>query len=285
MYPYWFEAAMVERPRWRALARAWGKRPARRLYVTWQHWKGPFSRRWRLQRQLLRAAVRVLPNSHSETRLLRQMFAFGGRFEAKSDVIPNGIDPAHYARPPQRSQAFLAQYGVQEFVLQVGTLNPVKNQLGLIEALWDLPVPIVIIGQNQAAAGDYGSRLRVRAAARGNVTFVDRLPYEELPGIFALASVHALPSWRETPGLVSLEAAAAGCRVVTTAIGSTRDYFEDLAWYCWPDDLASIRSAVEAALQAQPTHTLRERIMARYTWMRAGEATLAAYERALSKQL
>ncbi|MCC6189285.1 MAG: glycosyltransferase family 4 protein [Anaerolineales bacterium] len=284
MYPYWFEAAVVERPRWRALARAWGKRRARRAYVSWQYLKGPLNRRWRAQRRLLQAAARLLPNSRSETRLLQRMFALGGRLEEKSDVVPNGIDPTHYAQLPQRSQAFVDQYRVRDFVLQVGTLNPVKNQLGLVEALRDLPVPIVIIGQAMAAAGDYGSRLRARAAARGNVTFVDHLPHEELPGIFALASVHALPSWRETPGLVSLEAAAAGCRVVTTAIGSTRDYFEDLAWYCWPDDQASIRRSVEAALQAQATNGLRERVLERYTWKRAGEATLAAYERALDRQ-
>jgi glycosyltransferase involved in cell wall biosynthesis len=80
---------------------------------------------------------------------------------------------------------------------------------------------------------------------------------------------------------VSLEAAAAGCRVVTTSIGSTRDYFGDLAWYCQPDDLGSIRAAVEGALRAPATSLLRDRVLCEYTWERAAEATRAAYARAL----
>jgi glycosyltransferase involved in cell wall biosynthesis len=93
--------------------------------------------------------------------------------------------------------------------------------------------------------------------------------------------VHALPSWRETPGLVSLEAAAAGCRIVTTELGSTRDYFGDLAWYCYPDDFASIRRAVEMAMKAPVPADLRKQVLTQYTWQRAASATLASYEKIL----
>jgi glycosyltransferase involved in cell wall biosynthesis len=174
------------------------------------------------------------------------------------------------------------QYGLRDFVLEVGAISPVKNQLGLIDALYDLPVPLVFVGQPAAKMPEYAEQCKARAALRGDVTFIDRLPHDELPGLYALAAVHALPSWRETPGLVSLEAAAAGCRIVTTSIGSTRDYFGDLAWYCYPDDLRSIRTAVEAALKAPPSPALRERVLREYTWHRAGAATLAAYQKVLN---
>jgi len=204
-------------------------------------------------------------------------------FYEKADVIPNAIDTRLYESLPAPSEIFFRTYDIRDFVLEVGTIYPVKNQLELIEALFDLPVPLVFVGQTLDAFADYANACRARAAQRGNVYFIDHLPYEELPGIYALAGVHALPSWRETPGLVSLEAAAAGCRIVTTSIGSTRDYFGDLVWYCAPDDRASIRTAIEAALQAKPSTALRQRVLSEYTWERTAQATLASYQKVLQE--
>jgi glycosyltransferase involved in cell wall biosynthesis len=197
-------------------------------------------------------------------------------------VIPNAIDTDLYASPPAPSEWFFNKYGVRDFILEVGTVYPVKNQLGLIEALFDLPIPLVIVGKALGAFTAYAEACKARAAERGRVVFIDQVAHDDLPGIYALAAVHALPSWRETPGLVSLEAAAAGCRVVTTELGPTRDYFGDLAWYCYPDDFASIRKSVEIALKAPPPAELRKQVLSQYTWERTATATLAAYEKALN---
>jgi glycosyltransferase involved in cell wall biosynthesis len=90
--------------------------------------------------------------------------------------------------------------------------------------------------------------------------------------------VHVMPSWFETTGLVSLEAALAGCNVVSTSRGHAREYLGDLAWYCQPDDPTSIRSAVQAAWNAPARPALRERILSEYTWRHAAIATLMAYD-------
>lgn len=282
MLDHWFEFAVEERKRWRTLARLAGKARARQLYTDWQRRKERLKSVWQTQRNLLEQARRVLPNSWSEAELLHKTFDLNGTFLEKNDVVPNGIDPELFEIAPQPNHAFEQAYGVRDFVLEVGRISPVKNQLGLIEALWDLPVPIVFVGQPEPSLPEYAEQCQVKGAARGNVIFIDRLPHEELPSIYALAAVHALPSWRETPGLASLEAAAAGCRIVTTSIGSTRDYFGDQAWYCYPDDLASIRTAVEEALATPRNNALRERVLENFTWQRAGEATLASYQKALS---
>jgi glycosyltransferase involved in cell wall biosynthesis len=59
--------------------------------------------------------------------------------------------------------------------------------------------------------------------------------------------VHVLASWFETTGLVSLEAAMMDCNVVVTKKGDTVEYFSDMAYYCEPDDINSIRNAIEKA--------------------------------------
>ncbi len=283
MFAYWFEQAASKGGRWGWLARVMGKNRACQMYINWQLWKAPFNTQWQSQRRLLNQAARILPNSQSEADLLQKTFSLNGQFQQKVDLVPNGIDPVLYQTLPTPSDSFLRQYGVRDFVLEVGMIYPVKNQLGVIEALYDLPVPIVFVGQVLGAMPEYAELCKRRARERGNVIFIDRLPYGELPGIYALAAVHVLPSWRETPGLVSLEAAAAGCRVITTSIGSTYDYFGDSAWYCYPNDFTSIRQAVESALQAPTSATLRQRVLNEFTWQRAGEATLASYYKVLNK--
>jgi glycosyltransferase involved in cell wall biosynthesis len=279
---FWAENALSEQARWRQLAGLLGKNAARRLYVAWQRAKLPSQHTWQTQRQLLINAQRLLPNSQSEATLLRAFFNLKKFFQDKVDIIPNAIDTDLYEALPVPNQEFLEHYGLRDFVLQVGTINPVKNQLGLIEALYDLPLPLVFIGPVQSVYTDYGAACQARGAQRGRVIIIDQLPHSQLPGIYALAAVHALPSWRETPGLVSLEAAAAGCRVVTTSIGSTRDYFGDQAWYCYPNDHGSIRKAVDQALQAPRSDLLRRRVLTEFTWERAAQATLNSYQQVLT---
>jgi glycosyltransferase involved in cell wall biosynthesis len=284
MYPHWFDLALGARARWRWLERGLGRARARRVYTTWQRAKRPLRAEWRTQRRLLQRAVRVLPNSRSEAALLAEFFRLDGDLRRKVSVVPNGVDPALFAPPVAPCRAFTERHGIRDFVLQVSALSPVKNQLGLLDALHDLPVPLVFVGQPAPARPDYAEECKARAARRGNVVFLDALPHDRLPGLYALAAVHVLPSWRETPGLASLEAAAAGCRVVTTCIGSARDYFGDAAWYCRPDDPSSIRAAVEAALRAPPSTHLRDRVLSTFTWRHAAEATLEAYRAALAER-
>jgi len=282
LYDYWCQRALGDRLRWQRLSRILGTTRVRWLYANWQRWKAPFKSWWRVQRRLLQETDRVLPNSQSEADLLQKTFRLDETFQEKVDVVPNAIDPTLYRELPEPSQVFQERYGIQDFVLQVGTIHPVKNQLGLIEALYDTATTLVFVGPTMLEMSEYAQHCHDRAVQRGNVVFAGRVPHEELPRIYALASVHVLPSWRETPGLVSLEAAAAGCRIVSTSIGSARDYFGDLASYCHPSDPESIRSAVETALRSSSSPGLRQRVLANFTWERAGEASLVSYEKTLN---
>lgn len=278
---HWFDLALGTRGRWRRVVGILGRPRARDLYVGWQRIKRPATESWRLQRRLLARAAHVLPNSRSEALLLQDFFLLHTRFQEKVTVVPNGVDAALFAPriEPPRAPADLGS--LQDCILQVGALSPVKNQLGLIETLYDLPARLVFVGHAAPAKPEYADACRARGAQRGNVVFLDSLPHGELPGLYALAAVHVLPSWRETPGLASLEAAAAGCRVVTTSIGSAREYFGEHAWYCRPDDPASIRRAVESALRTPRSTVLRDHVLANFTWQRAAQVTLEAYRAVL----
>jgi glycosyltransferase involved in cell wall biosynthesis len=162
----------------------------------------------------------------------------------------------------------------------VGRIEPRKNQLALITALRHSTIPLTLVGAAGRFSGAY--ERRCRAAAGTNVTFLGSQPAESLPRIYAAARVHACVSWYETPGLASLEAALCGCGLVLTPGGCTREYFGDEAAYARADDPASIRAAVEVALQRGPAPTLRARIAREFTWAEAARHTATAYQFAIS---
>lgn len=208
----------------------------------------------------------LVPNSEAELASIREEL----RVLTPAHVVPNAVDP-QFGRYDDT--------GLRSGILTVGRLEPHKNQMAVIEAARRLKVPATIVGPPHPHHPDYYERCRARAG--GSIGLIGNVPHAELGAFYSRAAVHVLPSWFETTGLVSLEAALAGCKVVTTSRGFARDYFGDDAWYCDPEDPASIRAAIWEALSAPVPARLKERILSRFTWRHTALATQAAYERAL----
>lgn len=186
--------------------------------------------------------------------------------------VPNAVNPQLLAS----STAGLAPLARRDTVLCVGRFEPRKNQLGLIRALRGADYQVVLTGPRHPDHRAYWERCRREAS--GNVRVLPRRSLAELVELYARARVHVLPSWGETTGLVSLEAAAMGCNVVVSTQGYADEYFADLAWYCEPRRRTSIRAAVDEAYRSRARPELRERVLTEYTWERTAEATLQGYE-------
>lgn len=219
----------------------------------------------------LEAADMLLPNASGEGQALREDLAV----ETPLTVVPNGVDPVRFDPGD-------VPWADRDKVLFVGRIEPHKNQLGLIEALRGRGYRVVVAGVPHPHHPRYVERCR--KAGRGQITLYElgpSLDQNELPALYRSARVHVLPSWFETTGLVSLEAALSGCSVVTTSRGHASEYLGDLAWYCDPADPASIVRAVDQAWSTPPPPELRQRVLARYTWEEVGKATLAAYSAVL----
>jgi glycosyltransferase involved in cell wall biosynthesis len=145
-----------------------------------------------------------------------------------------------------------------------------------------LDLPLVFIGHR--AHGAY-AEVCERLAPKGTL-FIEHLPQPQLASAYASARVHALPSWVETCGLVSMEAALADCALVLSTAGYECEYYRGLGEYCDPADADSIRHAVERtwkryASDANRRRELRSMIIRDYTWQVAGKAALRAYEATL----
>ena len=116
----------------------------------------------------------------------------------------------------------------------------------------------------------------VKAAGGDNVVHIDRVPPELVASAYHGASAHVLPSWAEGAALANLEAASAGYPIVVSDRSSEFEYFGDLALYLDPADPASIRRAVEDAVDARERDAEQiaelKRRMVDLTWEKTARA-------------
>lgn len=226
----------------------------------------------RAQGRLLSMANVLLPNSHSEElRLERDFPESRGK---SSFVVPYAVDSELFS-----SEGVEPIEEYQNSVLCVGRIEGRKCQQELVRALDGTGLKLILIGKPCPNHLGYLNQLK-REMGR-NVTLLGQIPQDDLPRYYAACKVHALVSWMETAGLSSLEAGAMGANIVITDKGDTRDYFGDLAHYCSPDSIDSIRTAILAAFHAPRSGLLRKRILEKYTWSAAAATTLSGYYRAL----
>lgn len=224
------------------------------------------------QREILEGVDCILTSGAAESESIRKKFG---------SALPP-MREMHYGFNPAYSIAdgtlFASKHGLKDFALCVGRLEPRKNQWQLIEVFRSLPrLQLVLVGR----FSDPSMEPLIKAFAPPNVRFIERLPFEELVSAYAAARLHVLPSWYELPGLVSLEAAAAGCRVVSTDWGTAPDYLCDKVSYCSPDDPLAIRKAVLEAYDSDLDPALKQFVMDRFSWRNAAARCLQVYRQVL----
>lgn len=219
----------------------------------------------------------LLPQSRAEVANLAKVHGV----EKSFTLVHNGaeLDVFDRATPDW----FVQHYGVKDFVLSVGLVEPRKNQLMLLQALHEKNVPVVIIGRHY----DRRYYQLCRKTAPKGAVFIDHLPHEQLASAFKAAKVHALPSWMECASFANVEAALCGCALAVSDRTSEKEYFGDNAHYCDPASLDSIRHGVMAAYQnhgrdAAKRAKLVEQFRTEFTWERAAAATLEGYRAALA---
>lgn len=185
------------------------------------------------------------------------------------------IKLGHEFAPAASPELFSRQYGIKDYVLCVGRIESRKNQLMLLKALENSDLPVVLAAGGFSYQPEYEKAVR-QFKRRGQTLILDRQTPEMLASCYAAARCHALPSWYELPGLVSLEAAFYGCNIVGTKTGTTFDYLGDKAYYCQPQDENSIFVATTAAYYSPKTIGLKE-LVAQYSWDKTADETLEAY--------
>jgi len=184
----------------------------------------------------------------------RDLISYFAVPEEKITVIYQSINPIFYKRAEkiQKEQLRKKYQLPKKFLLSVGTVEPRKNLLGLLEGMiWSKTyVPIVVIGK----LTDYHHKVQKFIEAdlnRLQVYFLPRIQDEELAVLYQMAEILAYPSMFEGFGLPVAEAQASGCPVITSNISSLPEAGGDAALYVNPEKHEEIGKALKTLLSDQ----------------------------------
>ena len=171
------------------------------------------------------------------------------------------------------------------FVLWVGTIEPRKNLVGLLDAAGRTAsrVPVVLVGpQGWGIRGG-----EIDALSQATNCEVIRIGFVEsgwLDSLYAAARVLVYPSLMEGFGLPVLEAMAQGTPVVTSAGTATEEVCADPRSVVDPHDAEAMAAAIDWVVADDAEHARRSAAAlsraAELSWHRTATLVRAAYEAA-----
>jgi glycosyltransferase involved in cell wall biosynthesis len=245
-----------------------------------------------LQRYLARVVPRSLRRASlvlADSQATRQDLAqYLGVPPERSVVLYPGISPRFRPLPPTALAGAREQLGlpasVTAFLLFVGTLEPRKNLVRLLEAFHIIRqqpayahLSLVIAGRKGWLYQDiFATYERLNLAS--HVHFLDFVDDEMLPALYNLAEGFIYPSLYEGFGLPVAEAMACGTPVVTTNAASLPEVAGDSAIMVNPYDSQALAMGIQQALQEQTRlRAAGPKQVRRFVWEQSARALLACY--------
>jgi glycosyltransferase involved in cell wall biosynthesis len=224
---------------------------------------------------IARHAARILvPSAHSGEALMRHFGVSGDRIR----VVPHGVPTLPKARA-------VTEYG--PYLLFVGTLEPRKNLLRLLEAHRLMAVRgrfahLVLVG----ARGWKDEEVLEVIEQQEGVTWEGPVDRRRLAALYRGALALAYPSLGEGFGLPVLEAMSLGVPVVVGRATACAELAGTSGLAVDPEDAWAISEALrrivgDTALRSRLAARGR-RLSAAYTWEQAAAGTRAAYLEAAS---
>jgi glycosyltransferase involved in cell wall biosynthesis len=179
-----------------------------------------------------------------------------------------------------------------EYVLFLGTIQPRKNLLRLVQAFDQViknqfvskmypNLKLVLIGKNGWMNQDIYEEPK-RLGIVDSVLFLGHLPDDEVGVIMQNALCFAFPSLFEGFGIPIIEAQASGIPVVTSHKKPMTEIGGNACEYVNPEDVSSIADGIVQVLtHKEQSQLLRKRgfqnIM-RFSWQKAARETLQVFE-------
>ncbi|MBL8900076.1 MAG: glycosyltransferase family 4 protein [Planctomycetes bacterium] len=235
-------------------------------------------------------AERVIAVSRTTARDLVEVL---GVSADRIDVVYNGVSEA-LLRPAQPTEvrALRQRLGLDgPLVLCLGTVQPRKNQLAVLEAFLRaqprLPAntTCLFVGRAGWQTKNF-ERAYARSAGR-SLRWIRDFPDRDLRALYGAASLFVSPSSYEGFGITVVEAMAQGCPVIALDRGATPEvvgHAGELLPAPDPELLseAMVRLLEDRSLRARYARWGRQRAAA-FTWKSSAARHLASYARALGE--
>lgn len=185
------------------------------------------------------------------------------------------------------------RFGISRYyILSVGTLQPRKNYVRLIQAFAGFlrknrqkygAIDLVIVGKKGWLYGDILAAPE-KSGIGEHVKFLDFVPDEALPSLYRHALCFALPSLYEGFGLPVAEAMSYGCPVVVSNTSSLPEIAGKAGIFVDPENTDSITGGLLAAVGQRNLMQGKQRIklgleqVKKFSWEKAAEETLRVLE-------
>jgi glycosyltransferase involved in cell wall biosynthesis len=247
-----------------------------------------------LLNRVVPASVRRATHIAADSEATRQdLISLYGTPPKKVTVIYSGVDARFH---PQYDAARLtevrARYGIDQrpYVLAVGTVQPRKNYIRLVEAAAEVrrrghDIQVIFAGGKGWLDDPLYAAVQA-ADMSSHVRFIGFADDADLPALYSGAVLTAMPSLYEGFGLPVLEAMACGSPVVTSAVSSLPEVAGDAALLIDPTDTHALADALDRILGddlLRADLTARGLAQAaRFTWDDAAAQLDALYARVLA---
>lgn len=219
--------------------------------------------------EILKGCKMVYPNSQLEEELIQDEF---GKWVPCS-IVYTGIEVENDDVPLYN---FKKRYNLNNYVLCVGRIEKRKNQLRLAEVCSNIGINLVLIGRV------WDKKYFAECVKFKNVIYLGYMDSYNLYNAYRFTKLHVLPSFVETPGLSSLEAAASGCNIISTSEGCANEYFKDMAIYCDPYSSDSIYEAVKVGLTQKKDNKLKKYVLENYNWQECINTLYESYKKIIN---
>ncbi len=202
--------------------------------------------------------------------------------------IPHGVSPSFTPKQQARDHGVRSRLHLpKRFALFVGTIEPRKNVLALIEAVKEYrtltrdDLHLVLVGKWGWRSHDVRRRLW-KNDTHGWIHQLGYVSDEDRSALYRSAEVFTWPSLYEGFGLPVLEAMASGTPVITSNTSSLPELTADSAILVDPYNSHDIADALKGVLGSQP---LQDQLIKKgldraktYSWEVTAKHTMEAFE-------
>ncbi|MFN4227336.1 MAG: glycosyltransferase family 4 protein [Candidatus Ratteibacteria bacterium] len=181
------------------------------------------------------------------------------------------------------------KYGIKKrFILSVGTIEPKKNHIRLLNAFVKIKEKIndyqlIICGKPGWKAEEFYKRLsEIKDKIKRDIIVTNYIPLKDLSILYKYADIFVYPSLYEGFGSPILEAMRCGIPIITSNVSSMPEVAGDAALLINPEDEDDIANAI---LKLVENRELRENLVKKgfervklFTWENTAKQTLKVYK-------